>query len=156
MIFPTGKGSGLTYKAHTALIAEWVKRWSYIDTQERQTRAKRPRKSRKVLQMGVTEEGAGGRWIEGRDETAIHEEGPEKEPCPCNVPSRCLVHDDLFKREAGPSIDEEPAKLTPVNQELANTIPAIPEPAPAQRELPESPVREGCTCGTGIDCQAHN
>jgi hypothetical protein len=30
------------------------------------------------------------------------------------------------------------------------------EMTPAQREFPESPVREGCTCGTGIDCSVCN
>jgi hypothetical protein len=113
IVTPTGIGEGWTYKAHTALIAEWVKRWSYIDTQERQTRAKRPRKTKKVLQMGVTVEGVGVRSTEG-SERGIHET-----PCPCGVPSRCLVHDDPFKGESGPSIDEEPTKLPPVNQEPA-------------------------------------
>ena len=74
MMFPTGKGCGLTYKAHTGLIADWMQRWSDIDAKERQSR-KRPRKTTKVLQMGVTVEGLGGRSIEGRDETGIHEEG---------------------------------------------------------------------------------
>jgi hypothetical protein len=154
MMFPTGKGWGLTYKAHTGLIADWMQRWSDIDA-----RAKRPRKSRKMLQMGVTEEGLRGRSTEGRDETAIHEEGlalPEKKPCPCGVPNRCLVHDDPLG-EAGPSIDEEPAKLTPVNQEVTNPALVTPELTPALGvKLPEKHIPEGCTCGTATHCSVCN
>jgi hypothetical protein len=91
MMFPTGKGWGWTYKAHTALIAEWMQRWSYIDTRERQSRAKRPRKTRKVLKMGVTDEGLGVGSIEGRT-TGIRETLPTKTSCPCGVPSRCKNH----------------------------------------------------------------
>ena len=140
MMFPTGKGFGLIYKAHTGLIAEWMQRWSDIDSKERQSRAKRPRKTRKMLQMGVTDEGLGVGSTEGRTI------GIRETSCPCGVPSRCLVHDDPFKGEAGPRIDEEPVKqLPPVN----------PEPAPAPQKRSGIQRIEGCVCSTGLTCEAH-
>jgi len=146
---PTGKGWGWTYKAHTGLIAEWMQRWSDIDSKERQARAKR----RKVLQMGVTEEGAGDRSIEGRDETAIHEGGlalPEKEPCPCGVPSRCLVHDERFEAEKEPQVK---AELRP--ESSAAQLPGPPVNLNAPHRRTGIQRIEGCVCGSGLTCEAH-
>ena len=139
---PTGKGWGWTYKAHTGLIAEWMQRWSDIDTQERQTMAKR----RKVLQMGVTEEGAGDRSMEGRDETAIHEGGLEKEPCaPVKEESPHLTREEPEMRPVPPAIEPPPP---PINQEPAPALVVKP---------PENIIPEGCTCGNPtITCTAHD
>src|SRR4029434_236485 len=67
---PTGKGRGGTFRTHTALIAEWMRRWSEIDARDRLTRAKRLRKREETLQIGVTRkkmEGPG--TVEGEPKT---------------------------------------------------------------------------------------
>jgi hypothetical protein len=73
---------------------------------------------------------------------------PPKEPCPCGVPSRCLVHNEwpLEKENARP-IYEEPPKLAPVN-------PAPPEGLAAK--VSENVRPEGCMCGKGLTCTAHD
>ena len=88
---------------------------------------------------------------------------------------RELIRDEIqaartAQQEVDPPIEEKRPRPThePMTaEELDNLAPVDKEwvinheMAPAQREelgikRPESPVREGCTCGTGIDCQAHN
>jgi len=76
---PTGKGRGWTYKAHTGLIAEWMQRWSEIDSKERQTRVKRPRR-KKALQIGVTRKPEGAAPIAGESRPSLHEELPKLTP----------------------------------------------------------------------------
>ena len=83
---------------------------------------------------------------------------------------RELIRDEIqaartAQQEVDPPIEEKRPRPThePMTaEELDNLAPVDKEwvinheMTPAQWERPESPVREGCTCGTGIDCQAHN
>jgi hypothetical protein len=93
---PTGKGLGWTYKTHTALIAEWIQRWSEIDSKERQNRPRYRRRREKPLQMGVTNEPNGVCPIE-KKETPIREEvvspARPKQLCTCGTPTLCIAHD---------------------------------------------------------------
>jgi hypothetical protein len=71
-----------------------------------------------------------------------------KEPCPCGVPSRCLVaNGSPLEKESARPISEEPPKLAPVN------------PAPAVNRKPSMASQnvrpEGCSCGTSVKCFAH-
>ena len=53
MMAPSGKGWGWSYQSHTALIADWVRRWSEIDAQGHPSRPRRAYKP-KPLRIGVT------------------------------------------------------------------------------------------------------
>ena len=92
----------------------------------------------------------------------VHEDSPLQPSipdCPCGIPSRCKVH---LQEEplAVPTLREELAKLAPV--ERARVI--NHELTPAQLEelgikLPETPktsITRKCTCGTEIECRAHD
>ena len=90
------------------------------------------------------------------EDSAVQSSTPD---CPCGIPSRCKVH---LQEEpvAVPTLREELAKLGPV--ERARVI--NHELTPAQLEelgikLPETPktsITRKCTCGTEIECRAHD
>ena len=153
IMFLTGKGLAWTYKTNTSLIAAWMLRWAMIDARERQTG-----KPRKTITIG--EKDGGGRLA--REEAGPVHEDPQPEPstpdCPCGIPSRCKVH--LQEEKPTPSLREELAKLGPV--ERARVI--NHELTPSQLEelgikLPETPktsITRKCTCGTEIECRAHD
>jgi hypothetical protein len=66
-----------------------------------------------------------------------------KEPCPCGVPSRCLVHNESpLEKEVPRPIYEEP-KLAPVDLTPVRQKPAVVRP-------------EGCMCGKGLICSVHD
>jgi hypothetical protein len=90
---PTGKGRGGTFRTHTALIAEWMRRWSEIDTRGRLTRAKRPRKREETLQIGVTREKMEGpATVEGKPKPLRETPAPIVVPCTCGTPVKCFAH----------------------------------------------------------------
>jgi hypothetical protein len=70
-----------------------------------------------------------------------------KEPCPCGVPSRCLVHNEwpLEKESVRPIYEEPPVKVE-IRPELSG--PAELPPAKVSKNVRP----EGCTCGTLTTC----
>ena len=93
---------------------------------------------------------------------SVHEDSPPQSlapDCPCGIPSRCKVH---LQGEAvrAPSLQEELDKLGPVERAWVINH----ELTPAQLEelgikLPETPktsITRKCTCGTEIECRAHD
>src|SRR5215471_8891903 len=154
IMFPTGKGLAWTYKTNTSLIAAWMLRWAMIDARERQTG-----KPRKTITIGEKES---GERLAREEAGPVHEDSPLQPSipdCPCGIPSRCKVH---LQEEpvAVPTLREELGKLGPV--ERARVI--NHELTPAQLEelgikLPETPktsITRKCTCGTEIECRAHD
>jgi hypothetical protein len=74
-----------------------------------------------------------------------------KEPCPCGVPSRCLVHNEWpLEKESVRPIYEEP----PVKVEIRPELSGAAEPPPAKVSKNVRP--ESCTCGTLTTCIAHD
>src|SRR6266850_14754 len=51
-LVPTGRGHGLQLWSHTALIKEWMDRWSQIDCAEAQGKAKWKRRTPKMKREG--------------------------------------------------------------------------------------------------------
>jgi hypothetical protein len=67
-----------------------------------------------------------------------------EQPCPCGVPSRCLVHNESPLEEESPRpVYEEPPNLAPFN------------PTPPVNQKPSMVRPEGCSCGTPVPCLAH-
>jgi hypothetical protein len=63
------------------------------------------------------------------------------EPCPCGVPSRCLVHNESpLEKESPRPIYVEPPKLAPVTL------------TPPVNQKPSMVRPEGCMCGKGLIC----
>ena len=90
---PTGKGRGGTFRIHTALIAEWMRRWCEIDARGRLTRAKRPRKREETLQIGVTRKKMEGpATAEGKPKPLRGTPVPIVVPCSCGTPVKCFAH----------------------------------------------------------------
>jgi len=93
---------------------------------------------------------------------SLHED-PQPEPstpyCPCGIPSCCKVHLQP-EEEPTPSLQEELANIGPVERAWVINH----ELTPAQLEelgikLPETPktsITRKCTCGTEIECRAHD
>jgi hypothetical protein len=76
---------------------------------------------------------------------------PPKEPCPCGVPSRCLVHNEWpLEKESVRPIYEEP----PVKVEIRPEVSGAAELPPAKVSKNVRP--EGCTCGEPTPCTAHD
>ena len=74
-----------------------------------------------------------------------------KEPCPCGVPSRCLIHNEWpLEKESVRPIYEEP----PVKVEIRPEVSGAAELPPAKVSKNVRP--EGCTCGTLTPCIAHD
>ena len=74
-----------------------------------------------------------------------------KEPCPCGVPSRCLVHNEWpLEKESVRPIYEEP----PVKVEIRPEVSGAAELPPAKVSKNVRP--EDCTCGTLTPCIAHD
>jgi hypothetical protein len=65
-----------------------------------------------------------------------------KEPCPCGLPSRCLVQNGspLEEESPRPMHDGEPPTLAPLT------------PAPPANRRPGMVRPEGCMCGKGLIC----
>jgi hypothetical protein len=75
-----------------------------------------------------------------------------KEPCPCGVPSRCLVvHNEwpLQKESVRPIYEEPPVKVE-IRPELSGAA-ELPPAKVSKNVRPES-----CTCGTLTTCIAHD
>jgi len=129
------------------MIAAWMLRWHIID---RAGQGKRT----------IGEKGGGGRLA--REEARPVHEDPQPEPstpdCPCGIPSRCKVH--LQEEEPSPSLREELANLGPVerawviNHELTPT--QLEELGLKLPETPKISITRKCTCGTEIECRAHD
>jgi hypothetical protein len=71
-----------------------------------------------------------------------------KEPCPCGVPSRCLVHNE-WPDGARPIYEEPPVKVE-IRPELSGAA-ELPPAKVSKNVRPES-----CTCGTLTTCIAHD
>src|SRR5262249_37614410 len=111
------------------------------------------------------EKESGGRLT--REEAGLVHEGspnyplgplsPER-PCPCGIPSRCKVH--LQEDEPTRSLREELANLGPV--ERAWVIKHELTPAQLEElgiklhETSKTSITRKCTCGTEIECRAHD
>jgi hypothetical protein len=73
-----------------------------------------------------------------------------KEPCPCGVPSRCLVavhsepQSEVESPRPRPLLSEQPPKLAPV------------DPTPRANQKPAMFRPEGCMCGKGLICSVHD
>src|SRR5262249_42262840 len=98
---------------------------------------------------------------EGESRSPLHEESqpkPSTPDCPCGIPSRCKVY--LQEEEPSPSLREELAKLGPVerawviNHEL--TPAQLDELGIKLPETPKTSITRKCTCGTEIECRAHD
>jgi len=130
------------------MIAAWMLRWHIIDQAGQGKRT-------------IGEKGGGGRLA--REEAGpVHEESQPQTSttdCPCGIPSRCKVHLQGEPVPA-PSLQEELDKLGPVER----TWVINHELTPAQLDelgikLPETPktsITRKCTCGTEIECRAHD
>jgi hypothetical protein len=80
-----------------------------------------------------------------------HQTPASKEPCPCGVPSRCLVHNEWpLEKESVRPIYEEP----PVKVEIRPEVSGAAELPPAK--VSKNVRTEGCTCGTLTSCTAHD
>jgi hypothetical protein len=67
------------------------------------------------------------------------------EPCPCGVPSRCLVHSESpLEKESPRPTYEEPPKPAPVTL------------TPPVNQKPSMVRPEGCMCGKGLNCSVHD
>jgi hypothetical protein len=83
--------------------------------------------------------------IEGESHPSLHEGPPPSPPCPC---SRCSPH--LHPETANLNLDPSPV----INHEL---IPPQTEAGGVKLpETPKTPIIKQCTCGTAIDCIAHD
>jgi hypothetical protein len=131
MLIPTGRGQGFQLWSHTALIKDWMNRWSAIDAARLRERG-RWRRVRKVTRLGET----------------------RKPPAPpFKGESAPSLHEKPAKQENPRLTNEELANLGPVEQAWVINH----ELTPAQREelgvkLAENRIPEGCTCGTGTPC----
>ena len=85
MMVPSGKGWGWHYQSHTALIADWVRRWAGIDAQRRPPTRKRENKPKK-LRIGVTAASHGGGESSKLREA---ETQPVKQRCTCGTTKPC-------------------------------------------------------------------
>jgi hypothetical protein len=96
--------------------------------------------------------GAGSGSVEGESRPSPREASqPPKEPCPCGVPSRCLVDNDPQPEAESPRPpSEEPSKLAPGS----NPAPPVNRLALWRQSGIQRP--EGCVCGTGLNCDAHD
>ena len=93
-----------------------------------------------------------GRTIGGPQIEGEKPEPTREGPCPCGVPDRCLVHGD-----SGLTLREEP----PVKVESQPEPPAVQLPGPpvnqsTPRERSGIKRIEGCVCGKGLTCTAHD
>jgi hypothetical protein len=169
-LVPTGRGYDLQLWSHTALIKEWMERWCQIDCAEAQGKDRWRRTTPRMKRVGETRKELGGRFRE-ENEQAVREAaqlGPtpaqrvkvgempaasqaSKEPCPCGVPSRCLVHNEWpLEKESVRPIYEEP----PVKVEIRPEVSGAAELPPAKVSKNVRP--ESCTCGTLTTCIAHD
>jgi len=98
---------------------------------------------------------------EGENAPGVHEDSPlqpSTPDCPCGIPSRCKVH--LQEDEPTRSLREELANLGPVerawviNHELTPT--QLEELGLKLPETPKISITRKCTCGTEIECRAHD
>jgi hypothetical protein len=147
---------GLIWVTSDDLISRWELRKVMMS---QMARLKRPWKQRhkpsyrsynyRLRDKNRTGNGTVRPSIEGESRPSLRELTPEStEPCPCGVPSRCLVHNEWpLEKESVRPIYEEPPKLAPVN-------PAPPEGLAAT--VAQNVRPEGCMCGKGLTCTAHD
>jgi hypothetical protein len=113
-LVPTGRGYGLQLWSNSALIKEWMSRWSQIDCAEAQGKDRWKRRSPRMKREGETRKQSAGHFGEENERTVREgwQIGPttpapreelgvkvgempaasqaSKEPCPCGVPSEGL------------------------------------------------------------------
>jgi hypothetical protein len=158
MLIP-GRGRQWRLFANTKLIAKWMAHWARIDAGNAQAKQRWRRKTPKMKRSSETQkaavrppqEGEGREGLrEGFDKLTpaerVSQTPASKEPCPCGVPSRCLVHSE-WPLEKESIRREEPPKLAPDN-------PAPPGGLAAKVSQNIRP--EGCMCGKGLTCTAHD
>src|SRR4030095_12787768 len=93
-LVPTGRGHAFQLWSHTALIKEWMERWSQIDCAEAQGKAKWRRRTPRMKRVGETRKGLA---VEFEDKP---EQGHARHGQNC------------------PTVCEEPSELGPTNHEL--------------------------------------
>jgi len=84
---------------------------------------------------------------------------PIVEPSPSSVPSRCLVPDEPFRVDSGPTSREH--EEPPARVESLLEPPGTEPPCPSVNQLlrrRRSGIKriEGCVCSTGLNCTAHD
>ena len=137
-LVPTGRGHGLQLCSNTALIKEWMDRWSQIDCAEAQGKAKWRRRTPRMKRIGETSKQLAGQFEDKTEQTPYARHA-----------HKC------------PTVREEPTKLSPTNHEVTpaqreelrvkvGEMPAASQPVPAPA------TRRPCTCGTPEPCTAHD
>jgi hypothetical protein len=150
MLIP-GRGRQWRLFANTKLIANWMEHWARIDAGNAQAKERWKRKPAKTKRRNETQKEVAPA-VEGESRPSLREASqPPKEPCPCRVPSRCLVHDEPFKGGSGPTFHEDPPARFESRLERPVTV---NQPALRRRLGIERP--EGCVCGSGLICTAHD
>jgi hypothetical protein len=137
-LVPTGRGHCLQLWSHSALIKDWMERWSQIDC----TDAQREARWRRMKRGGETSKKLAGRF-EGGDEQAVRE-AVQLGPTPAqreNLPE--IPKSDVILPET-PLSTEEPRPTVDVGR------PPTTQPQPALTLNPS------CTCGTLTPCIAHD
>jgi hypothetical protein len=145
MLIP-GRGRQWRMVTNTRSIARWMERWAEIDTGNAQAKARWRRKPPKTKRLDETQTAVVRVPLEGESRPSLREASQSpKEPCPCGVPSRCLVHNESPLEKEGPRpIHEEPPKPAPV------------DPTPRANQKPAMFRPEGCMCGKGLMCSVHD
>jgi hypothetical protein len=157
-LYPDWTKRGLIWVTSDELILKWEEGKVRMSHGARLRQPPRPRHKptyrpynwRLRYKNETGNETVGPTRIEGESRSPLHEESQLQ----FSKTSRCEVH--LQGEAAVPSLQEELAKLGPVERAWVINH----ELTPAQLEelgikLPETPKRK-CTCGTEIPCTAHD
>jgi hypothetical protein len=129
-LVPTGRGYGLQLWSHTALIKDWMDRWSQIDCVEAQGKAKWRRRTPRMKRGGEMSKQLAAGQFEDKTEQTPYARHAHKCPTVCEEPSELGPTNPAQREELGVKVGEMPAA--------------------------SQASKEPCPCGVPSRCLGHN